>query len=254
MIGTQLKAWDARRDLIIPGDYQATIDYSIKMFIELANKAIENHGCFAVALSGGSTPNAIYRGLALPENRKHVDWSRVLCFWGDERCVPLDNPESNYHNAMQAGLSQLPLKSGNIFPMDTSGEDLEKQAAVYEEILRKKLPKQTFDLVMLGMGDDGHTASLFPKTHGLHPNVRLVIPNFIPQKEMWRMTLTYDCINAARHIAIYVLGESKAKMVKQVLTGPYEPDLLPIQRIGVPTHKALWVLDDKAAALIKSAL
>lgn len=244
-----LQAWDDRRDLIIPGDKAATIEFSIQHFIALAKKAISDHGSFAVALSGGSTPNAIYQGLTRPEYLSAIDWSRVLCFWSDERCVPKDHPDSNYNNAMKAGLSKLPLNPNHIFPMDGIG-DLEKNSEAYEKLLLDKLSGQIFDLVMLGMGEDGHTASLFPKTHGLHPNERLAIPNYIPQKECWRMTLTFDCINAARHINLYVLGESKAQIVKQVLTGPYDPDMWPVQRIGVPDHKALWILDNSAGSAL----
>jgi 6-phosphogluconolactonase len=114
-------------------------------------------------------------------------------------------------------------------------------------LVEKILPNGVFDLVMLGMGEDGHTASLFPKTHGLHAEDRFVIANFIPQKNVWRMSLTFECINAARNIVIYVLGKSKASMVKQVLSGPYQPDDLPIQRVGTREHKALWVFDNAAA-------
>lgn len=244
-----LQIIDNRRDLIVPGDYKTTIDFSIKQFIELANNAIKDHNIFAVALSGGSTPNAIYNGLASPQHRNAIDWSRVLCFWSDERCVPKDHPESNYRMAMEAGLSKLPIPSKNIFPMNGMG-DLEKNAEDYEKILLEKLPKKAFDLTMLGMGEDGHTASLFPKTHGLHTNARMVIPNFITQKEVWRMTLTFECINSSRHINIYVLGKNKAEMVKHVLTGPYEPDNYPVQRIGTPAHKALWLLDTDASSLL----
>ena len=100
---------------------------------------------------------------------------------------------------------------------------------------------------MLGMGEDGHTASLFPRTHGLHSQDRWVVANYIPEKHTWRMTLTFECINAAKHISIYVLGKSKSSMVKRVLSNPYEPDELPIQRIGIPEHKALWILDQDAS-------
>jgi 6-phosphogluconolactonase len=245
----KLRVLDARRDLIIPGNHEETIEFSIKFFVELANEAIAQHGTFAVALSGGSTPNAIYKGLTRPEYNNAVDWSRVLCFWGDERCVPPTHPDSNFHMAMEAGLSQLPLLPENIFPMKGTG-DLEKNAENYEKLLIEKLPGKAFDLVMLGMGEDGHTASLFPKTHGLHAENRLVVPNFLPQKEIWRMTLTFECINAARHIAFYSMGINKAPMVKQVLTGTYEPDNLPAQRVGTSAHKAIWVLDKDAASFL----
>lgn len=242
-----LKAYDVRWDLFVPGDYQATLAFCIASFIEIANESIADHGYFAVALSGGSTPKAIYQGLAQPDNRTKINWSKVLLFWSDERCVPKTHPDSNYRMAMEAGFASLPIPKENIFPIETEG-DLEKNARDYEHIIREKISLKTFDLVMLGMGDDGHTASLFPKTHGLHAQNRLVIPNFLPDKEIWRMTLTYECINAARNIIIYVMGKNKAEMLKRVLLGPFEPDLLPIQKVGTPEHKALWLADDEAAS------
>lgn len=242
-----LRAFDERRDIAIPGDDAQTVQFSAEHFLNVGQQAIKEKGSFAVALSGGSTPKAIYERLAQPKNRNRLDWKRVFLFWSDERCVPLDHPDSNYRMAMEAGLAVLPIPEQNIFPMQGEG-DLEANAEIYERLITDKLPTGAFDLVMLGMGEDGHTASLFPKTHGLHPNEKLVIVNFIPSKNSWRITLTFDCINAARHIAIYVLGRSKAEMVKRVFLGPYDPDTFPVQRVGTPAHKALWILDRAASA------
>lgn len=243
---------DERRDLLIPGDYTSALKFSIDQFLWLAQEAIAKHGRFAVALSGGSTPSAIYRGLAQAEERNKVDWKHVWLFWSDERCVPKDHPDSNYRMAMESGLGHLPILPENIFPMPSEG-NLDNDAKEYENLILSKLGSAGFDLVMLGMGDDGHTASLFPKTHGLHPTERLVISNFLPEKQIWRMTLTFDCINAARNIEVYVFGAGKAKMVKRIFTEPYQPDLLPAQRIGTVDHKALWILDrDAATDLLKN--
>lgn len=239
-------AFDERRDVIVPGDYKTTIRYCVELFLKIAQDAIKDHGYFAVALSGGSTPKAIFHGILASEQKDLVDWSRVLLFWSDERCVPHSHPDSNYRMAMESGFSKLPIPKENIFPIEGEG-DLEVNAKNYEKLIREKIPSKTFDLVMLGMGDDGHTASLFPKTHALHPNERLVVPNFLPQKDVWRMTLTFDCINSARNIILYVLGANKAKMVKQVFTGPYDPDTYPVQRVGTAAHMALWILDNDAA-------
>lgn len=243
-----LKAFDERRDLIVPGDQKQTIQFCVDHFITVANEAINSQGIFTVALSGGSTPKTIYQQLANEKNRSQIDWSKVFLFWGDERCVPMDHPESNYRMAMEAGFATLPIPKSHIFPMPATGdvEQLEQGAEQYEKLIVQHVPKCSFDLVMLGMGEDGHTASLFPKTHGLHTVGKLVIANYIPQKQCWRMTLTYECINDAKNIAIYVLGESKAKMVKEVFTTAYDPDTLPIQKIGTPTHKALWIVEQSA--------
>jgi 6-phosphogluconolactonase len=242
----QIKIFDERRNIVIPGNKQTTLDFCVNQFIDIANASIQDHGYFAVALSGGSTPKAIFEALALPENQKKVDWSKVLLFWSDERSVPPTSSESNYHMAMTAGFSKLPLKPENIFRMKAEDE-IEAHAADYERLILEKIPSKVFDAVLLGMGEDGHTASLFPETHGLKAQNRLVIANYIPQKNSWRMTLTYECINEAKLILIYVIGKDKDVMVEKVLTGPYEPHLLPIQKVGTLSQRALWILDEDAA-------
>lgn len=243
-----IRSFDERRDIAIPGNEHTTIEFSVQHFLKIANNAIKDHKFFSVALSGGSTPKAIYRKLASPEYAKELDWSRVLLFWSDERCALPTDPESNFRMAMEAGFASLPVLPENIFRMPAEIEDLESGAKDYEDLIKSKIPTQKFDLIMLGMGEDGHTASLFPKTHGLHTNQRLVIANYIPQKNTWRMSLTFECINKGRHVVIYVLGKSKAQMVKKVLLSQYDPDTLPVQRIGIPTRRSLWILDRDAAS------
>jgi 6-phosphogluconolactonase len=246
----RIKEWDGRREIVIPGNREETLVFAVDQFIQIAKKAINERGKFAVALSGGSTPQAIFQALALKENRKQIDWSRVLLFWSDERNVPPDSPESNYRMAIDSGFASLPILKDNIFRMKAESE-IEQNSKVYEEIILDKLPGGIFDLVMLGMGDDGHTASLFPHTKGLQEENRLVIANYIPEKKCWRMTFTYKAIHSARAISIYVLGKNKAAMVQKVLEGPYLPEEYPVQRVGTTEHKALWILDRDAAELIK---
>lgn len=243
------KKIDDRRDIIIPGDYAATLKFCVDLFIFIANKAILEHGYFAVALSGGSTPKAIFQTLAQEENRSKIDWKHVLVFWSDERCVPHTHVDSNYRMAMDAGFNTLPIPIENIFPMQGEG-DLEHNALEYEKLIVEKIPLKKFDLIMLGMGDDGHTASLFPHTQALHDVGHLVVPNFLAEKNVWRMSLTFDCINAANHIIFYVLGSSKASTLRKVLSDPYNPNALPAQRIGTQEHKALWIVDNDAASQI----
>jgi 6-phosphogluconolactonase len=127
--------------------------------------------------------------------------------------------------------------------------EIESHALEYEQLIRSKLNDAQFDLILLGMGDDGHTASLFPKTHGLHAESRLVIANFVPKLNTWRMSFTFECINNAHNITITVLGKEKREVVKRVLSEPYTPDLLPSQAVGTPEHKALWILDNEAGDL-----
>jgi 6-phosphogluconolactonase len=239
-------SYDERRDIVTPGDLQASTLFSIQHFFTAAQEAIADHGYFAVALSGGNTPKAIYQQLADPINAKKIDWNLVKLFWSDERPVPPFHPDSNYKMAMEAGFGRLSIPSGQIYRMQAEG-DIEQGALAYETLIKRTLKDARLDLVLLGVGNDGHTASLFPQTHGLHSDNRLVIANYIPQLNSWRMTLTFDCINAAQHIVLYVFGKSKTAIVKKVFNGEYQPDLFPVQRVGTSAHKALWVLDNEAA-------
>lgn len=238
-------SFDVARHVIIPGNYDQTLLYSIEYWIELANEAISRQGYFAVALSGGSTPKAIYEGLA--KRPEALDWSKVLLFWSDERAVSKEDPNSNYRMAMEA-LRPLPILPKNVFPMDGLG-DLEENAKKYEALINAHIPSKRFDLMMLGMGDDGHTASLFPKTHGLHAPERTVIANFLPDKDIWRLSVTFECINDSHKIILYVVGASKAEMIKKVFSTQQEGDLLPVQNVGTDTNPAIYILDDAAASL-----
>lgn len=244
--GAPIQTIDDRRNLVVPGDQEATIKWSVEHFIHCAKESIARQDRFTVALSGGSTPKAIYKALTQPENRTRIDWSKVLLFWSDERAVPPSETESNYRMAMDAGLKELPLRKDHIFRMHAE-EDIETQALRYEEHIASHVPNRTFDLVMLGMGEDGHTASLFPNTSGLGAKSQRVIANYIQQMNTWRMTLTFEQINSSRHIAVYVLGKAKAHTLAMVLKGTYDPTHLPAQKIGNPQHKCLWIADLDAA-------
>lgn len=242
----QIKVFDKRRDIIIPGNAEQTVLFCAKQFLQIGREAIEKNGFFTAALSGGSTPNAIFKEISQPAYANALDWSKVLLFWSDERSVPPDHAESNYLHAMLSGIKSLPLLPENIFRMPAE-KDIEENALAYEQLIREKIPSLQFDLIMLGMGEDGHTASLFPRTHGLQAKNRLVIANYVPQKHTWRMSMTYECIHMAKIICIYVIGANKASTVANVLLGSYDPDNLPIQKIGTPSHKAFWILDTAAS-------
>ncbi|MCE5316861.1 MAG: 6-phosphogluconolactonase [Parachlamydia sp.] len=242
-------SYDDRRDIATPGDAKATLDFCVEHFIDIGNQAITQRGQFFVALSGGSTPKAIYQLLTDSLHRKSLNWQKIFLLWSDERCVPPYDPESNYRMAMDAGLERVGIPAQHIFRMQAEG-NVDEGALAYEALIRSTVPDHCFDLIMLGMGEDGHTASLFPRTHGLHSPGRLVIANYIPQKQVWRMSMTFDCINQARHPVLYVFGAGKASMVKKVFTDSYEPDVLPVQAAGLPEHKALWILDKEAASLL----
>jgi 6-phosphogluconolactonase len=244
-------SYDDRRDLAIPGDLPAALKFCADHFISCAEKAIADHGYFAVALAGGSTPKAVYQKLTDKAYADKIDWSKVKLFWSDERAVPPSHPDSNYRMAMEAAFSKLPIPPAQIYRMKAE-DDIELGALEYENLIKNSLKEARFDLVLLGIGEDGHTASLFPQTHALHVENRLVVANFVPKLNTWRMTLTFDSLNAAHHRVLYVLGKSKASIVKTVLNGAYQPDLYPVQRVGMRSHKALWVLDAEAGALLKN--
>lgn len=236
--------FDDRRKIALPGHHEETLQFAVNHFIECAQNAIETHGRFFVALSGGSTPKELFRRLSQPMYRDAIDWSQVHIFWSDERCVPPDHPDSNYKMAMENGISTLPIPKNQIYRL-IGEEKPEQHAKEYESIIKDKLLGYAFDLIMLGMGEDGHTASLFPKTQGLNENDRLIIVNHIPQKNTNRMTMTYKCINQANNIVFYVMGEKKQEMIDHIFTDPEADN--PCTRVGTSHHPALWIIDTAAA-------
>ncbi len=237
-------SWDERRDIAHPGDLDASLTFAVEHFINCAKEAIKSHGLFAVALSGGSTPKKIFEMLSSDLYSKELDWSKVLLFWGDERSVPPTDPDSNFRMAMDAGLKTLSIPREHIFRMEAE-TNIEENSHTYEAKIKEVLGDRPFDLIMLGMGEDGHTASLFPGTRALEEKTALVVPNEVPQKKSWRMTLTYPCINRARNTVIYVLGKSKEPMIRQVFLEKHTPPF-PVSLVGTPENKALWVVDSEA--------
>lgn len=245
-----IKSLDSRRELALPGNYEETLTYCVEYFIQSANEAIKKKDFFTVALSGGSTPKAILKLLLTPEYKSRVDWQKVYFFFGDERSVAPDSPDSNYKMAMDTALTSLNIPQDHIFRM-VAEEDGEKNAEHYAILISEKVPEGCFDLITLGMGDDGHTASLFPHTQALSVEDRWVTLNPVPQKNTTRMTLTYPIINRAHHICFFVLGSAKALVLPKVLQGEYQPLVYPSQKIGTETSKALWILDQDAATQVK---
>ena len=221
---------------------------AVTCFVEQAQQAIEERGRFSVALSGGSTPRAIYQELAKPKLQTRLDWGRIHLFWGDERHVPPDHPDSNFKMVRDALLEHISIPDMNIHRVPAE-LGVQKAAVDYDAGLRAFFDGDwpQFDLVFLGMGNDGHTASLFPYSSGLNEESRWFIANQVPETGNWRLTLTKNAINAARRVIILVQGESKAHMLAEVFSGPYVPDQKPIQLISPTEGDLVWMVDVGAA-------
>jgi 6-phosphogluconolactonase len=225
-------------------------------FIRTAQQALDDHGRFDVALSGGSTPKAMYTLLAENAELRHaVSWEFVHIFWGDERCVPPDHPDSNYKMAHDTFLSKVPIAPDHIHRMRGELESAEQAAIRYEADLREAFDLDDdepprFDLVLLGMGSDGHTASLFPGTSALEATA-LVASNWVGKLFSWRITLTAPVINNAENVLFMIAGEDKALALKGVLEGLYEPSQLPAQLIQPVDGNLTYLLDPGAASQLK---
>lgn len=194
---------------------------------------------FSLALAGGSTPKALYQRLAASSKTSGIDWNRVLFLWGDERNVPADHVDSNYRMARESLLDKLDVDKQSIVRMPTEGGDegqVAQAALQYEIELEKRLPLNSdgfgvIDCVLLGMGDDVHTASLFPETTALRETSRWVVANYVPKLNTWRVTLTAPLINAAKQVAFFIAGSSKGPALNTLWHGPQQPELYPSQMI-----------------------
>jgi 6-phosphogluconolactonase len=225
-------------------------------FADRAAQSVREHGRFTVALSGGSTPRGMFSLLAsgaIP----NIPWDKIYFFWGDERHVPPDSPESNYRMAKEAMLSKVPVRAENIFRIPAEGKDANDVANTYEQTIMKffalkagEFPR--LDLVLLGMGPDGHTASLFPGTAALEETKRIFVANWVEKLGDFRFTLTYPAINHAAEIAFLVSGADKATTLQQVLEN--QNAALPSQKIQPENGKLLWLADQAAAKNLKIAL
>ncbi|HEV7733348.1 MAG TPA: 6-phosphogluconolactonase [Candidatus Binatia bacterium] len=232
-------------------DGDALMTAAAETVVRAAAEAIEESGRFTLALSGGTTPKRLFQLLATPGYAARIDWAHVYACFGDERCVPPNDPASNYRMAREALLDRVPIPPEQVLRM--RGEDDPVTAAAdYERALREVVGNRTrLDLVLLGMGDNGHTASLFPGMTAVHEHTRWVVAEHIPEVGMWRITLTPAAINAAAEVVFLVSGAGKAPILARVLEGPRQPDVLPSQVVA-PTNGTLrWLVDAAAAAQLK---
>ena len=225
-----------------------------ELFATSAATAVTARGRARIAISGGTRPKAMFALLADPSQPyfERVPWNSLDLYWVDERCVAPDQPDSNYRMTKDVMLSKVPLAAERIHRME--GElDPEVAASRYESTLRNTFKLEgaetpTFDLILLGMGDDGHTASLFPHTDALNEMGRLVVANHVPQKETWRITLTWPVLNQGREVVFLIEGEAKAQVLHDVLLGPYEPETRPSQLIRPASRRLMFLLDSAAAS------
>ena len=230
--------------------------HAARHFVEMAEEAVAARGRARIAISGGSTPKAAFTLLGDPAQpwRARMPWDRLDLYWVDERCVPPDHPDSNYRMTREALLDHAPLKPNQIHRMEGELEP-EAAAARYESELRNAFRLEgaqtpTFDLIQLGMGPDGHTASLFPHTQALNELGRLAVANHVQNKDAWRVTLTWPVINHGRSVFFLIGGPDKAAILHEVLLGPRDVERLPSQLIRPAGGILTLILDRAAAALL----
>ena len=232
----------------------AVAQSAAQLFSNAAKTAAAARGRARIAISGGTTPKAMFALLADPAQPffKQVPWDKLELYWVDERCVPPTDADSNYRMTSEALLSTAPLAPERIHRME--GErDPAAAAARYESTIRNTFRLEgaetpAFDLILLGMGDDGHTASLFPHTEALNNLTDIVTANHVPQKDTWRITLTWPVINQGREVAFLIEGAAKAQVLHDVLLGPYQPETFPSQIIRPAGGRLTLLLDSAAAA------
>lgn len=249
---------NGRGDLVVVADAEALAREAADRFARLTSEAVAERGTAAVALSGGSTPRRMGELLATAEYRDRVPWERLEVFWGDERWVPESDPESNAGVARRTFLDQTPIASRQIHTFATEGIEPELSAIAYGARLRTIIGPADpaagvprLDLVLLGMGDDGHTASLFPGTAALGEESDLVVANPVPKLDAVRLTFSAPLINNARQVIFLIGGAAKAETLAAVLGGPEQPTKLPSQMIRPTDGRLTWLVDRAAAAQLR---
>ena len=232
-------------------DRDALSSAAAARWLAIYRESVARHGTFCVALAGGSTPRLLYRALSGPAISAAIEWPRVHLFFGDERAVPPDHPDSNFRMARETLLEHVPVPESNVHRMETEIGDMEMVASRYEEVLKELVPATDggvpqFDLVLLGVGPDGHTASLFPDTDILQQRERYAAAVYVKQKSTWRVSITFPVIDCARHVLFLVAGADKYPVVKRILSDAGEEPLYPVQMLQ-PAGSVEFYLDAAAA-------
>jgi 6-phosphogluconolactonase len=243
--------WDAKIMAVELRRYpnaNAVARAAAEYFVDTANHFVDSQGYFSVALSGGSTPKVLYSLLAT-DFQARIPWSNVYLFWSDERCVPPDHVDSNYRMVKETLLDYVPIPESNSFRIHSELNPVQA-AEDYEQKTRSffKVRRPRFDLVLLGLGDDGHTASLFADTSALNETERWVSANYVEKFDAWRITLTLPVINASANVAFLVVGGAKADTLKAVIGG--RSGNFPAQRVAPGDGTLIWFVDDAAAQFL----
>lgn len=238
-------------------DLEELNNFAAEKFVEIATQAIEKRGSFTVALAGGSTPKSLYQLLASENFKDKIDWKKVHFFFGDERNVLPENDESNFKMANKSLFQPLKIAETNIFRWQTKLENAETIATDYAEKIKKFFQLKEndllkFDLILLGIGADGHTASLFPFTEALQKTDKIAVANYVEKLKTTRLTLTFPTINNARNIIFLVAGAEKAETLQAVLEGEFSPEKLPSQNVQPKDGNLFWLLDKNVAKLLSN--
>jgi 6-phosphogluconolactonase len=248
------------REIHILADAATIAKRAAQEILQSATSAVAERGAFTLVLAGGSTPKTLYQLLVNDSAlRSQLPWDKMVLLFGDERHVPPDHPDSNFRMATETMISKASLKPEQVLRIKGEYQDTEKAAQEYEQTLRERfklreteLPR--FDVVLLGMGNEGHTLSLFPGTKALHPDGRLVVHNWVGKLYTERITLTAPVVNNAAQVIFMVTGADKALALKGVLEGPYEPEQLPSQLIQPRNGKVQWLVDTAAGGMLTTGI
>lgn len=248
-----------QREIRILADPASVARRAAEMFVASVNEAVAKKGSFTVALAGGSTPKAMYALLSAEPYRSQVPWDKIQFFFGDERSVGPDSPDSNFRTANEGILSKVSLKPEQVARIKGENPDTAATALEYEQTVRNYFKLKDgeyprFDLIFIGMGNEGHCLSLFPGTKALHANGRIVTRNWVGKLYTERITFTAETANNAAQIVFTVTGIDKACALKGVLEGPYEPEQLPSQLIQPKNGKLVWLVDTAAGSMLKTGI
>ncbi|MBX9687880.1 MAG: 6-phosphogluconolactonase [Candidatus Obscuribacterales bacterium] len=246
----KMKTEKSGREIILCQDKEDLADKAAKSFVKTVKEILSRQAICNLALSGGSTPKMLYARLIQSDLIDQLDWSRIAFFVSDERCVELKSEESNWGNAYRLLLSKLPVDNDRLHPTAFQEENADKSASEYENKIRHLLPLDDkgvprFDLIYLGMGPDGHTASLFPDTEGLKEKKRLVIKNHVGKLNVDRVSFTFTLINAAARVVFLVAGKDKAPVVKEIIENAAD---YPCAHVAPENGELSWFLDREAAS------